>query len=352
MKSKQERPVTFRPARGRHPVGAGAFWDLANHAYKGTLAASNSCIQFFYAQSEQNSEQFLKACTDVGIAKPYLLEDLVREYSTQGTVRVFEEVKIRRDMPVYVSVSQSDKAPGRTGVARLRTAVQKIVESLLVYQRFAGLVDIVNAVYEDTLLSEGMTQTVASNRRDVYMEPFAQARIMLYAGRRIQHVSSTLTQKRLVGRMISCIGKRQAVSTRRDASEELAEFTTGLLAEDDFRSACERHNVDDCKGYAKVAREDLRSLGMALARSHLKYLLSLERMPEAGGFYKEVSERVMGLSGAEDELERWHDAVDPIVLAAQREETERGYGFDEPPEVSIRPERELTMINPDDDLAY
>ena len=226
----------------RLKVGPDSFWEMTALVIDGRLASCESCVGFYYFQSEVNCRLYLDSCADAGLVEKVSLLELKAEADLDSPI-----ARKWYDQDIYISAPRFRKLDLNFARRRIENTANAVYNAYFIYHELLGADDgAISAAYANAV-EKGMLRNseIARNRRDVNLSPIAQMRVILDGFKskesaedkklpepprlRQWPIDQRVTNK-AVDYILSWAGTQPpAAEVKSDRGEELDEFITQFL---------------------------------------------------------------------------------------------------------------------------
>ena len=159
------------------PLRSDSFWAMSALAISGRLASCQSCVEFFYFQSRQNSVAFLDSCAAGGLVEKRSLLDLRGEISPRSVPTVRQQWY---DQEIYISATVFRRRNLDAARRRIEGTKEAVYKAFRLYYEMLGANDrAINAAYVEAVEKGALRYPdVARERLDVDQSPVARLRLI------------------------------------------------------------------------------------------------------------------------------------------------------------------------------
>ena len=157
-------------------VGPDSFWEMTELVIDGRLASCESCVGFYYFQSEVNCRIYLDSCADAGLVEKVSLLDLKAEADLDSPV-----ARKWYDQAIYISAPSFRRQNLDFARRRIENTANAVYNALFIYHELLGADDnAISAAYANAIKERLLRNSdLAYSRRDVKLSSIAQMRVIL-----------------------------------------------------------------------------------------------------------------------------------------------------------------------------
>jgi len=154
-------------------LGSESFWEMSALAIAGQLASCQSCVEYWYFQSQQNSIAFLESAVAAGLVEKVRLSDFGAEVTVWPRRHSGQRV-------IYISapafrIQNLDAARGR--IEKAKNVVYNAFH--FYFDILGGDDDVIAAAYENAVAGGKLRHSeIARQRVDVDLSPVAKMRLI------------------------------------------------------------------------------------------------------------------------------------------------------------------------------
>jgi hypothetical protein len=180
-------------------LGSKSFWDMAQLAIAGELASCQSCVEFWYFQSQQNAVAFLDSCAAGGLVERVSLLDLRGDMEPISAAGPTQRQKWY-DQYIYISVPAFRKRNLDAARDRIEGTKNAVYEAFQLYHEILRENDTgIGTAYLRAVEQQNLRDSDAAKKRlDVDLSPVAKLRLI-----RDGYRSSIKVRTRSEGRKLS-----------------------------------------------------------------------------------------------------------------------------------------------------
>jgi len=223
-------------------VGPDSFREMTALVIDGRLASCESCVGFYYFQSEINCRIYLDSCADAGLVVKVSLLQLKAEADL--------DVPAARkwyDQPIYISSPRFRKLNLDFARRKVENTANAVYNAYFIYHELLGANDnAISAAYENAVEERQLRNFEAAlARRDVSLSAIAKLRLILDGFKNqeskknkklpeAERLRSSQVEKRATDRTVDYIlqfvdSPPPSVEGKSDRGEELDKFITDFL---------------------------------------------------------------------------------------------------------------------------
>lgn len=162
--------------QGELKVGPDSFWEMAALALDGWLASCQSCVEFYYFQSQQNATSFLDSCAVAGLVERVSLLDLKADADSDSvTAREWY------DQFIYISAPAFRKLNLDLARQKIENTANAVYDAFYIYYELLGADEKAISVAYSKAVDENKLRNseIANQRLDVDLSSVAKLRLIL-----------------------------------------------------------------------------------------------------------------------------------------------------------------------------